>query len=219
MDENGGAWCTSDENERAEIVAGWAASSADQLLHCGYFKVGDMYRVQPAVLELYYHEENDTGIEDPIMYHTNARKPKYLNAYPYFEPGSFHLHTSGVDITFENVEGEYRASFLIREFRVTDKDGNILVENDEYSTHIFDYLFPLGVNAETLSMISWETIIDGHLLGDSYMIKKSATRKNVKKYEKEGGRYKKTKSGCFIKEKDEKEGKEIQCERKWQFNK
>lgn len=215
MIKNGGKWGTSDEVKRAKIVSAWAAPVANKILHTGYFQVDDLYRIYPTVLELYYHEESDDGLEDPIMYHTDARCPSYLGEYPYFRPGSFHLHTSGIDITFEK-EGEYRASFLIREFRVADASGKTIVENDDKSTHLFDYMFPYGVSEESLSRISWESIPHAEAIPDADMLSRRSTRKNVYKYVKgDNGRYKTnvTKSGNRYFEKIENEP----CERPWQF--
>lgn len=229
MIENGGKWGTSDEVKRAEIVSAWAAPVANKILHTGYFQIEDKYRIYPTVLELYYHEESDNGLEDPIMYHTNARCPKYLGTYPYFTPGSFHLHTSGIDITFEK-EGEYRASFLIREFSVADASGKTIVENDDKSTHLFDYMFPYGVSEESLSNITWENIPESEPIPENEMFDKehSDSRKNVYKYEKgDDGRYimchvKSTGNWYFKKiERRDVNGKKKYepCRRLWQFRK
>lgn len=214
MDCHGGTWGTDDESKRAEEVSTWAVPVASSILHTGYFLVDGLYRIYPTVLELYYHEESDDGLEDPIMYHTDARCPSYLGEYPYFRPGSFHLHTSGIDITFEK-EGEYRASFLIREFRVADASGKTIVENDDKSTHLFDYMFPYGVSEESLSKISWITAQEPH---EDLPVKVLHPRKNVCRYKKrDDGRYRTnvTKSGNRYFEKIENEP----CGRPWQFTK
>ena len=107
--------------------------------------------IYPTVIELYYHEENDGGFQDPIMYHTDYRKRSELKAkretyftltgldsLPYYPIGSLNPHTSGIDVTFENSEKHYRASFLIREYKVIyENKKERTVEN---STEIYDDL-------------------------------------------------------------------------------
>lgn len=129
---------------------------------CLYLKGESPIKIDIKSIELYFHEDKVGGYKDPIMYHTDWRLPGFLkkrgvSSYPYFEFGSFNLHQSGVDITFEK-KGQYRASFLIREYRVLtgDEDSNTSTKPfDMCSTHIFDDLFPYGVNATSLSMIEW----------------------------------------------------------------
>ena len=152
------------------------------------------------------------------MYHTNDRIPKHLKDagiydLPYFDIGSFNLHTSGVDITFEDPKGHYRASFLIRGFSVFRFNGNEVIflnENNDCSTKIYDFFFPNGTSAESLQDIHWE----------SYDWKSSFAkptgRKNVLQYAKDSatGKYIPNETGESFKKKEEKPNK---CTRLWQF--
>jgi hypothetical protein len=142
---------------------------AEKLLLKGYFLVNDEYIIDLGAIELYYHEE-EGKIKDSIMYHTNEHPSKSkvfeLNGgYPYFKIGSFNMHQSGVDVTFENGEDgkKYRASFLIRSYRVFRKGdehklNDLTIPFDNCSTHIFDDMFYNGVlSSDNASQIKWKT--------------------------------------------------------------
>lgn len=122
----------------------------------GYFNIVSKdreYILDIGAIELYYHEEEGL-IKDPVMYHTNdnGSYSKYYNkkeGLPFFNFGSFNLHTSGVDVTFECPKNKYRASFLIRSYRVLDSLDQLnddSIDYDTCSTHIFDDMFPLGIS-------------------------------------------------------------------------
>ena len=94
---------------------------AKKLLYGGYLMVGKQYRIDIQLVEFYYHEEKknvENGIYDYIVYHRNGRYPG--ESVPPFPIMSIHAHTSGYDITFEDPDGKYRASALIRAFTVKD---------------------------------------------------------------------------------------------------
>jgi hypothetical protein len=161
---------------------------AQQLLYGGYFSVSfdnQQYFIQLGAVELYYHEE-DGSIKDPIMYHTVCRMKntpifKRLNRIPYFEMGAFNLHISGVDITFENEDQKYRASCLIREYRVLETTENPATSTKKYdpcSTHIFDDMFPIGISFGESLHIEWIPFKNV----DTLPIPKTGWRKNVAKY-------------------------------------
>jgi len=142
---------------------------AEEFLCNGYFLINNEYILDLGSIELYYHEEYDGGLKDPAMYHTNERLPKSYkdkikkysienlpvfykvindnSGYPYFKFGSVNLHQSGVDITFENEKKGYRASFLIRSYRMLKKEDlkndNILY--DPYSSHLYDDMYNAGL--------------------------------------------------------------------------
>lgn len=168
-----GVW---DEN----AVAACFQPCAKEILSNGYFLINGTYIIELGSIELYYHEEYG-DIKDYIMYHTNDRLPKkykevidnpqkfpnIFNAiiehkgYPYFKIGTFNQHQSGVDVTFEKEKEKdsYRASFLIRSYRVLKaKDGKYpfgdKTKYDHCSTHIFDDLFYEGINWKN-SNIEW----------------------------------------------------------------
>lgn len=131
---------------------------AKEILCNGYFFVNGKYIIDIGAIELYYHEE-EGDIKDDKMYHINKHLPKnykemfkHDGGYPYFSIGSFNLHQSGVDITFENEKQKYRASFLIRSYRVlmTIEDlGNKNIKYDPHSTHIYDDLLYSGLLLST----------------------------------------------------------------------
>lgn len=149
-----------------DAVAGCFEPCAKEILCNGYFLVNDEYIIDLGAIELYYHEE-EGNIKDFIMYHTNAHFSKSkvfeLNGgFPYFEFGSFNLHQSGVDITFENPKKKYRASFLIRSYRVIRKGNEVELNDlsipfDKCSTHIFDDMFYNGIlfSAQNKPAIEW----------------------------------------------------------------
>ena len=114
-------------NENA--VAECFEPCAKEILLNGYFLVKNRYIIELGSIELYYHEENGP-IKDYIMYHRENRIYSKIKEYnkgelPYYDFGSFNLHQSGVDITFEKEQKKYRASFLIRAFRVLQKGDNV----------------------------------------------------------------------------------------------
>lgn len=147
-------------------VADCFVDIAKYVLLNGYFLVNKTYIIDIGAIELYYHEE-DGEIKDHIMYHTNEHPSKsevfkLNNGYPYFKIGSFNLHQSGVDVTFENEAEKYRASFLIRSYRVFNKNEeskiyDLSIPFDKCSTHIFDDMFYEGISFdnENKTTIEW----------------------------------------------------------------
>lgn len=147
-------------------------------------------------IELYYHEEGENGkIKDPIMYHTNDRG-SYSKFYkkdkglPYFVMGSFNPHTSGIDVTFESETNQYRASFLIRSYRVLDDKNDLnsdKIKYDTCSTHIYDDMFPLGFFFGNNEKYKIKWVSDNNKCGHIEYCK----RINVAEYKKDDGQYKK----------------------------
>ncbi len=171
-------------NENA--VAECFEPCAKEILLNGYFLVKNKYIIELGSIELYYHEENGP-IKDYIMYHRENRIYSKIKEYnkgklPYYDFGSFNLHQSGVDITFEK-EQKYRASFLIRAFRVLQKGDNVSNDYlifDSRSTFIFDELFYSGITwgQSTEPAIKW---VSRNINTDNIeLIKKP--RRNVYKY-------------------------------------
>ena len=108
------------DSEKLEVLSKQFSEVATKIFNSGCFEVNGCRRIYPTVIEFYYHEEVEGGLLDPIMYHTNLNNKEQVDYYPL---GSFNFHVSGLDVTFEK-EGEYRASFLIREYDVYSlKDG------------------------------------------------------------------------------------------------
>ncbi len=139
------------------------AKLAKKLLYGGHFRVMNSRNIYLEEIEFYYHDEREGGIKDPIMYHTNDHEKREL---PYFKIGRFNMHTSGVDVTFENEEKQYRASFLIRAYSIDNKTI------DYHSTHIYDDMFYMGIPMNEPIEIEWiedemsESIKDVTLEGD-----------------------------------------------------
>lgn len=87
---------------------------------------GASVKIIPTIVEMYYHEENDS-IKDHIVYHRNNEK---FTSRPCFNLDMLHSHNSGIDIAFEfnGSQGVCRASALIRAFRIVDGSCNESLE-------------------------------------------------------------------------------------------
>lgn len=196
-------------NEKA--VADCFHPLAEKILCNGYFLVNGKYIIDLGAIELYYHEE-EGSIKDHVMYHTNEHPNKsaiirYEEGLPYFKIGSFNLHQSGVDVTFENKDKKYRASFLIRSYRVLTKEESLYnqgIEYDPYSTHLFDDMFYSGLllSSDNRTTIEWI----------EPKIKKGGTiekcpRKNVAMYQENGEKIETTESNYKAAKKEAEENK------------
>jgi len=194
-----------DEKRSQKIGMNWNANAvaecfkpcAEDILCKGYFLINEKYIIDIGAIELYYHEDGEDGnIKDYIMYHTNAHPYKsrmfeIAEGYPYYKFGSFNMHQSGLDITFENQEKKYRASFLIRSYRLLETENGKfpISDNTKYdhcSTHIFDDMFYEGISFNN-TKIEWKKINNkGRNLDEPIF------RINVPMYRKEGkGKYEK----------------------------
>ena len=174
-----------------------------RMVLAGHFSVKDANRkiiVRPTAVELYYHEESEGGIKDPIVYHRNSKN----NTEKIFPIGTLHNHVSGIDITFEHgctPSTAVRASILIREFEVNGK-------NDERSTKLYEALYQQASLFDGIS-IEW---VDGDQLPNVVQ----SPRKNVAMFYNDRDK---------MKAKDHPEqphtidGKFVQDMRKWQFKK
>ena len=97
-------------------IQGMLAEIAVLVLSGGYFLVNEDTRIYPMDIEFYLYGEKESDkkipwIRDANMYHKGK-------GVPYFPVvGTFYPHESGVDVTFENEKEEYRASFLIRQYK------------------------------------------------------------------------------------------------------
>ena len=185
-----------DKEAKIQALAELFKPIAKHLLCEGCFEVYSgsklIRRVFPYTVEFYYHEE-EGDVKDPIVYHKN--KPDY------FEPGTINAHQSGIDITFENEEAKYRASALVRAFRVKEGDDmNAYFRNDyqrttsvkskvvEYrSTYIYDYLF---TNISMPITIQWKPL-------ETALLKNPIQGYRINVYE-----YKPNASGVLEKSKD-----------------
>lgn len=208
-------WTKADDSCKDSMIACWFKDIAFEVLNCGYFSIGKKFGIEPLAVELYYSEEDEGGYLDPIMYHINRRRPAKFEEkeidFEYFEFGSLHLHASGVDVTFENPNKHYRASFLIREFTAfkIEEDGShtIIYDKCPNSTFIFDYMFPFGVNSETMDAVCWERFDEPK----STKAPRQFHRKGVKQYEKVAGEYQ------FDERNRKYKDNGIQCAKPWKF--
>ena len=124
---------------------------AKVVFHGGYFLVNKDVRIYPVEIEFYLHgertEDKGTWMQDIKMIHKGKKKD-----VPYFpNTGSFYPHTFGVDVTFENEELEYRASFLIRKYQY--QKGGEVVENP---TYLWEDLFGYNTFSGSGLVIRWK---------------------------------------------------------------
>ena len=152
-----------DEKERAKELAEHFKPIARLLLYGGCFEVYSndvlVRKVYPHTVEFYYHEEADGGLKDYIVYHRNKvsiKDGKETHYRPsFFKVGSINAHQSGIDITFESEEGQYRASALIRAFRY-EEAGEMII--DKRCTYLYDQLIsglemPITINWKSDDLI------------------------------------------------------------------
>ena len=173
----------------ADAVAKCFEPCAKEILCGGYFLINNKKIIDIGSIELYYHEEIG-DIKDYIMYHTNSKGShsiynKEKGKYPYFKFGSFNFHPSGIDVTFENEEEKYRASFLIRSYRVLNNIDDFNIDFDAHSTHIYDDMFYEGILFNTNNITTNITTIEWKKWNKGYEIEKK-TRKNVAVIQKIG---------------------------------
>ena len=189
-------WSSKTIEEKHKAIAEWFRPCAEKILCNGYFLVNGEYIIDLGAIELYYHEEEDGGIKDYIMYHTNAHSSKSKvyklnnNSFPYFKFGSFNLHQSGVDVTFENEEKKYRASFLIRSYRVLKTEYGLYPENDNteydtHSTHIFDDMFYSGYGNTEIVWIPTDKKIGDVIQSPRVHVSEKYIKNDNGNYEKE----------------------------------
>ena len=193
---------------------------ARYLLYGGYFYCSKQYNLYITSVEFYYHEE-DGEIKDPIVYHRNKKKwnkktqEVVRETKPYFEIGTLNLHMSGIDITFEKKD-KYRASALIRAFKIYNKIEKVWLDEDDRSTYVYEYLFD-GLNVDkSLTQLNW--IEDKQPMPESLLFD---ARKNVLQFldseaeaQKEGLDVEKLKVYDYEYYRTAKP-----CERKWRYSK
>jgi len=180
------------EGKADDILTKEFSKLAPYFLNGGYILVRNRYRVYLQQIEFYFHSEQpNIGIEDEIVYHRNNNRVQ--GELPYFTPITFHAHSSGYDIAFENPIEKYRASVLIRAYEIYDEKDfegkNFLkVDNGKFvytqepisnnqSTYLYDILNGFGANED----VCW---IDEKQQRDS-KIEAPQKRKGVYKREKE----------------------------------
>lgn len=109
-------------NANENTIQGMFAEIAVPALSGGYFLVNNDTRIYPMDIEFYLYgerKEEEPWMKDANMYHKGPKVP-YIPVI-----GSFYPNESGVDVTFENEKGEYRASFLIRAYKY-EENGEVI---------------------------------------------------------------------------------------------
>ena len=180
-------------------------SLANYFLYSGYLLINSKTKIYLRDIEFYYHEETGS-IKDLIVYHRNTKKNKDVK---YFPLGLLNAHESGIDITFENEQKQYRASILIRGFNIIEGETTLPIEYNRRSTHIYEALFMQSSLLEGLH-IEWI-----HKPVTPYRNDKIETtvRVNVCKFD-ENGNKKASKEGSGSRTENKKY---IQDERQWRF--
>ena len=185
---------------------------AKYLLYGGHFHCSERYDLYITSVEFYYHEEigdNDKRIVDPIMYHRNVKDKPVV---PYLNVGTLYPHWSGVDITFEDEKLQYRASALIRSYKIVQlKPERFELKESDLSTYVYDYLFDgLSVDKKETA-INW---IDDKVILSNCKVN-AYKRKNVNlfkyNYEKTEDETSSKHDNEFIKIKNKQES------RRWRF--
>ena len=137
-------------NESEKTIMDAFHRIAKVVFYGGYFHVNEDTRIYPVEIEFYLYgerpEDKDTWKQDIKMLHKGDK-----NEVPYFpNTGSLYPHTFGVDVTFENEEQEYRASFLIRKYQY--ELGGEVVENP---TYLWEDLFGYNTFSGSGLVIKW----------------------------------------------------------------
>lgn len=144
---------------------------AKRVLYGGYFLINNSAKIYPTDIEFYYHseiEEDDEFKKDYGMYHIG-------DEIPYFPTGSIYPHSSGVDVRFENKNKNFRASFLIREykFEYPDESGNT-----DLPTQLWEDMFGYCTCFNKKLTIEW---VDDLQL-ENPPAPTNCARKNLRKY-------------------------------------
>jgi hypothetical protein len=198
-----GVTSTHDEGRKYDELARQFREVANGIFFGGCFQISGIRRLYPIEIEFYYHEENPDGLKDPVMYHTSDRtKNENLSYYPL---GSLHFHVSGMDVTFENEEKKYRASFLIREYQVADLVDGIWIPRKETNKNRPTYIYEdmlMGIPVFDGITIQWVT--EPKAMEECNLTIKS--RVNVSDYQKdENGKYRKDSNMNYVKDEISKE--------------
>ena len=71
------------ESVKQEELSKQFSELATKIFKTGYFEVNGCRRINPTVIEFYYHEEVEGGLLDPIMHHTNLNNKEQVDYYPF----------------------------------------------------------------------------------------------------------------------------------------
>ena len=181
----------------------------------GYFLVNNERKVYLCDVEFYYHEE-EGAVKDYIMYHRNNRYGKNV-ILKYFEVGQLNAHESGVDITFECEAQKYRASMLIRGFKIKDPnpekyDDLCTKKYDVRSKYFYEALLNHGSIGDGLK-IEW---VENEGKSE-YELAEPTFRQNVAEYDKDQNKIEHI--GLNTEENKKCQGPKFkQCMRPWRFH-
>lgn len=146
---------------------------AKTVLYGGYFLVNGTVRIYPLEIEFYLHGELESDrkkswMTDIKMIHRNYKDKEKTPYFP--KKGSLYPHTFGVDVTFENEEENYRASFLIREYLYVDEKERVKVSSPSF---LWEDMFGYNSFSENGLQIKW--------VDDEEQVKEPSidTRKNL----------------------------------------
>jgi hypothetical protein len=167
---------------------------AEQFFFGGYLLVNDK-KIYLTDIEFYYHEDKDGGIKDYIMYRKDEKD--------YFTLGSLYAHLSGIDFTFENKENKYKASVLIRGYKIEGKQ-------EDRPTYLYNYLLDNFSLFEEGLRIKWQ---DEHTAIND--IPKPIVRVNVPQFK--NSKEKMPLTGDENDNDKTKNKKYIQCQRRWRY--
>ena len=139
---------------------------ADVALNEGYFLINERKKIYPVEIEFYIYgekesDQNQEWMCDYNMYHRHydkidrknpkSDKKNYVEYFP--TAGSLFPHKSGEDVTFEDEDKEYRASFLIKAYRVDKPNSTIERRSTYLNEEMFGYA-PFGADELNLN-IKW----------------------------------------------------------------
>ena len=176
-----------DKKEKLSSLSSQFEAIAKDIIHGGCFEINGVRRIYPLEIEFYYHEEGENGLKDPVMYHTDDHEGKQLDYYPL---GSINCHLSGIDVTFENEEKQYRASFLVREYRVCEYEFGEWVEKkvrEQRPTYLYEDMF-MNIPVFDCIDVKWVNVAPINPAEDIF----SKPRINVAEYERDNeGKFKK----------------------------
>lgn len=115
----------------------------------------------------YFDDRNADGVRDWIMYHRDVWKRGSIDPVSpaYLPVGTFYLHNSGVDLTFESKKHGYRASMLLRSYQMkgVDNEFAVLEFNDlvwseavqSHPTYLYDDMLSVISPFDDETSIEW----------------------------------------------------------------
>lgn len=147
----------------------------------GYLTVNGRRRIFLRDIEFYYHEE-EGRVKDYSMAHRNTKTTRE----EYLATGEINALPTGMKISFENKEKQYRAAMLIRGFSVVEPGEEMTEKYDAYPTHLYQEIFR-GLTLQDGIHLEW---VEDPLSVDEGQMK-STFRYNVPEFDFNGNRMEK----------------------------